>query len=50
VSFDVGEVFVAGVLGDESTEADLAEMVDDPAEFVDVLVEAVAVFVEDGEE
>ena len=47
---DVGEVFVAGVFGDESTEADLTEVVDDPAEFVDVLVEPVAVFVEDGEE
>jgi hypothetical protein len=44
-----GEVFVVGVLGDEPSDADLAEMVDDLSELVHVLVEVVCVLVEKGE-
>ena len=50
MSFLKGEVFVVGVFGNESSDADLAEVVDDLAEFFDVLVEVVGVLVEQGEE
>ncbi len=46
----VGEVFVAGVFGDESSDADLAEMVDPSAEFLDGAIERVGVFVEECKE
>jgi hypothetical protein len=45
-----GEVLVVGVFGDETAEADLAEVVDDASQLFDVLVEGVGVLVEDGEQ
>ena len=50
MAFEVGEVFVAGVFGDEAADADLTEVVDPASEFVDGAVEGVGMLVEEGEE